>query len=243
MNGISEISDATTSMISILSVMSSMITIMALVMGVFKLMHGDMSGGFLTCFIAITVFFAPTVMKSISDTGVELGNKTNAEFTEAWRKDFNKNNESTQGKAISPSVEKQVVQEAPKKPKPVIESKPVDYKPFLYILGGIIGSIISIVLIIFMVKQIVKFYKFRKAYKFVTRIAGLPNDFIALSSEIDQIDSFLARLNDMVKLYNGKKKQELLKLQVILEDKKYMFNGIINNIKASQPELNAVYQR
>lgn len=232
MNGISDISSAVSSSLDVLSSISAMIAVMTLIMGVFKFMRGDVAAGGFSVFLAFMIYFVPTVMLNVFDTGSDIS-------------EVAVNNSSITQKTVQATthtIEKQVaVQEAPKKPKPVVESKPIDYKPFLYILGGIIGTILAIISLFFIISKTIKLYKFRKAYKFVTRIAGLPNDFMALSSEIDKIDLFIVKLNEMTKFYEGPKKQELMKLQVILKDKKYMFNGIINSIKAAQPELNSVY--
>lgn len=229
MNGLSDIESSVASMAQVLTTMSAVVATMTVIIAIFRFIRGDVGSGAVTIFFAFFIYIAPNVIFTATDLGNTVGEKIVDNAVKSLE---------TKPKPI---VEKVIAQETSKKPKPVVESKPIDYKPFLYILGSIIGTILGIISLFFIISRLIKIYKFRKAYKFVTRIAGLPNDFMALSSEIDKIDLFIVKLNEMTKFYEGPKKQELMKLQVILEDKKYMFNGIINSIKAAQPELNSVY--
>ncbi len=120
----------------------------------------------------------------------------------------------------------------------VVKSKPVDYKPFLIIMGYIFGGIILLVLTSILSVFLWGIFAYNKLKRKVVSMLELPNNFITLSNNIDTIDNLLIKINLFSKDLYGDKKTEMYKLKKLLEDKKDVFNSMIKSIhEALDPNI------
>lgn len=226
MNSLSAVSE---SAMDVTSVFFPIIGIMLLIAGGMKLYSSAVRGhGFgeapVLVFAGIMMFTAGPMMKSI--IGSDDFEKQSVSYTE-----------SSKPEKTVPNVVVSKPQLEKKEPIKRQESKPVDYMPFLKIIGSLFAGIICLVVGFFTVDWIISVLKFRKVKKSVVHLTALPNDFMVLSSEIEKIEDCIEKIKKMLPNYSGKRKNELKNFSDLLINKKSIFTGMIQNINESVPEL------
>lgn len=229
MNSLSEVSTGLESLMDVTSILFPMIGIILFIAGGMKLFSSVTRGhGFgeapIFLFAGIMMLTADPMMKSI--IGSDDFEKKSVFYTESSKP------EKTVPNVIGskPQLEK-------KEPIKRQESKPVDYMPFLKIIGSLFAGIICFVVGFFTVDWIISVLKFRKVKKSVVHLTALPNDFMVLSSEIEKIEDCIEKIKRMLPNYSGKRKNELKNFSDLLINKKSIFTGMIQNINESVPEL------
>lgn len=189
--------------------------------------HEDKSKVPLLFLMGGILIFLPKFSQSVVDTTFE-----NNQYVESSQpqKERSSGFSSAYVEPVKPiKTQKEITVPTEKKVYTKVES--VDYSPFLKSMGIAIISIIGVAFGSISINRLIKRRRLVKYKKIVARYIELPNDFMVLSKNIENLESDLNKINLLHKNSYGESKSSFANMISLLESKKQTFETIIKDFK------------
>lgn len=189
--------------------------------------HEDKSKVPLLFLMGGILIFLPKFSQSVVDTTLE-----NNQYVESsqFQKERSSGFSSAYVEPVKP-IKNQKEITLPTEKKVYAKVEPVDYSPFLKSMGIAIISIIGVIFGSISINRLIKRRRLIKYKKIVAKYVELPNDFMVLSKNIENLESDLNRISLLHKNSYGETKSSFANMISLLESKKQTFETIIKDLK------------